>query len=341
MTKEELANIKTILPMPFAGSENLDECGIATNESYAQDYMTDKLGYMSLFYNFRPYEIPYVAPADDPENPPLAKELFSRQYLNALIKYFTSSQFYEQAGGITNPNRKTLPYWSDATFPYRVDWFGNPQNWAKDAIVPVVYEGTLYFIRSKRDYNDTYWGSLTLSEILAGTSDWQACLEVNSPPIPYIIDYSNSNAILMAEFDNEFKLDVSDNRQWKKMTSGQFPEDGNVIVESNSVVPVTGTNDDSVGEVQVMIVISSYSDIISNDIFPVPLPAWPRYTPIQLFQINYDPYTDGMLRMTNFIPVQKDYYWCMWRRSNNFIGSNNPIIYDGKIRIKFTPNRNA
>ena len=328
-----------ILPMPFAGSENLDECGIATNDSYAQDYMTDKKGYMSAFYDFRSYEIPYVAPADDPENPPRSKDLFSRQYLNALIKYFTSSQFYEQAGGITNPNRKTLPNWSDVDYPSQRDWFGNPQDWGKDAIVPVVYEGTLYFIRSLQDYNNVYWGDLTLSQILAGKNKWVACLDVNRPSIPYLIDYSNEYALVMAEFDNQYKLNVADNGKWIKISSGQFPEEGNVIVESVNATPVIGTNNETAEpSIRVMLTIGEDESILDTQ--PFSFPSAPKWSPLLLFQCSYDPYSDGNLRMTNFIPVQRNYYWSMWRWSQNLIGWNNPIIYDGKIKVKFTPNRN-
>lgn len=339
MTKEELANIKTILPMPFAGSENLDECGIATNDSNAQDYMTDQRGYMSLFYDFRSYEIPYVAPADDPENPPLAKDLFSRQYLNAIIKYFTSSQFYEQTGGITHPNRKTLPTWSNPDFPNLRDWFGNPYGWAKDAIVPIVYEGILYFIRSLQESNNVYWGDLSLAEILAGTNKWKACLDVNRPSIPYLIDYSNEYAVVMAEFDNQYKLNVADNGKWIKISSGQFPEEGNVIVESVNTIPVQGTNNETTEpSIRVMLTIGEDESILDTQ--PFSFPSAPKWSPLLLFQCSYDPYSDGNLKMTNFIPVQRNYYWSMWRWSQNFIGSNNPIVYDGKIKVKFTPNRN-
>lgn len=338
MTKEELANIKKILPMPFAGSENIDECGIATNDSYAQDYMTDQRGYMSPFYDFHSYEIPYVAPADDPENPPRAKELFSRQYLNALIKYFTSTQFYEQCGGIINPNRKTLPTWSNPDFPNLRDWFGNPKDWAEDAIVPVVYEGTLYFIRSLQDYNNVYWGDLTLSEILAGTNKWKACLQQNAPNIPKLIDYSNSYASIMAEFDNTFYITVNDSYHWTKISSGQFSGDGNVIVESNNAIAARNTTESSTGFIRVCLVTGIGDDI--QNIQPSPTPSPERGSSIQLFLCNYDPNTDGNVFMNNYIPVQKDYYWSMWRWSEDFIGNTNPILFDGKIKVKFTPNRN-
>lgn len=329
MTKEELKAIKKVLSMPFAGRENLSQAQISTYNS--TDYKSDTISKMSgfsSFYNFLPDGIPYVLPPDNPDNPPRASGLISRQYFNSIFKDITSQQFYEQCGGFVNEREHR-----GSTSTFTLSWY------PKDAIVPVVIDGVYYLLRSKKDDNQVDFRTISLSALLNKTNDfWEACLAINQPDVPTLIDHGNSDATVLATFNKDFKVTVYDNNSYTRISGGKFTADGNVITESVNVLADVATTTSSVGFINVYMVIGEDESVLN--LRPSPVPSVNRASSIQIFTVNKNPFLTGFFGATPAIPVMKDYYWSMWRYSEHFIGSNNPIVYQGDIKVKFTPNGN-